>query len=180
MEVYLPIDSDKPTVRLSPLFRPSMAVLAKPMVDFPHGQTNTSKEKFPHVENDVPPLSSINLMRIGSNGRNNRGQSNGRFTNDNKLGREYAIQEASPSISSYKKHQPHDQVMQERDGSPGAFIVANERRGVLQLLSEEVRGEMLKQEVSKPVVDNCPPPMTQLMMNIMVWNCRGALSPKFS
>ena len=180
MEVYLPIDSNKPTVRLSPLFRPSMAVLAKPVVDFPHGQTNTSKEKFPHVENDVPPLSSINLMRIGSDGRNNRGQNNGRFTNDNKLGREYAIQEASPSISSYKKHQPHDQVMRERYGSPRAFIVANERRGVLQLLSEEVRGKMLKQEVSKPAVDNCPPPMTQLMMNIMVWNCRGALSPKFS
>ena len=39
---------------------------------------------------------------------------------------------------------------------------------------------MLKQEVSKPVVDNCPPPMTQLIMNIMVWNCRGALSPNFS
>lgn len=46
----------------------SMAVLAKSMVDFPHGQTNASKEKFSLVENDVPPLSSINLMRIGSDG----------------------------------------------------------------------------------------------------------------
>ena len=36
MEVYLPIVSNKPTARLSPPLRPSMVVLAKPVLDFPH------------------------------------------------------------------------------------------------------------------------------------------------
>lgn len=39
---------------------------------------------------------------------------------------------------------------------------------------------MLNQEVSKLAVDDCPLPITQLMRNIMLWNCRGALRPNFS
>lgn len=62
-------------------------------------------------------------------------------------------------------------------------MVAEKMMGVLVGQTREVvrmsRWNLMKEVVSLPPVDFYPPPIFCLIMNIITWNCRGALKPSF-
>ena len=85
LESHLPIYNHQCLNQVLTDIRPSMADMAKLMVDIPLRQTHISREKFPHLENNVPPLSSANFMRIDTSSQHNRVKDDGGGTNDVKM-----------------------------------------------------------------------------------------------
>lgn len=74
--------------------------MAKPTVAIPLRQTHTSREKFPHLENNVPLLSSANFMQIV--------EDDGGGTNDVKMAGESLSKKANPSLLSHKDQCAND------------------------------------------------------------------------
>ena len=134
--------------------------MAKPMVDIPLRQTHTSREKFPHLENNVPLLSSANFMRIVAD--------DGGGTNDVKM--------AGESLSK--------RLIQVFYPTKTSVLMIRSRKkeiGVLEHSMTLIHGEevssremkaarlaLLSQGVCEPTVDVILLPIICLMMNIMV------------
>jgi hypothetical protein len=51
--------------------------------------------------------------------------------------------------------------------------------GHTKKLLKEMGWSLLEQMRCLPQIDECPTPNNILMMNIILWNCRGALKPSF-
>lgn len=96
LESHLSIDNHHCLNRVLADIRPSMADMAKPMVDIPLKQTHTSREKFPHLENNVPPLSSIKFMQINTSSQHNGVTDDGGGTSDVKMAGESPSKKANP------------------------------------------------------------------------------------
>ena len=62
------------------------------------------------------------------------------------------------------------------DGSDGTCNGAHPGRGVHEVSFE---GHGMDQMRTLSSIDECPGPNLQLSMNIILWNCKGALNPNF-
>ena len=108
LESHLPIYNHQCSNQVLTDIRPSMADMAKLMVDIPLRQTHTSREKFPYLANNVPPLSSANFMRIDTSSQHNRVEDDGAGTNDVKMAGESPSKKANPSLLSHKDQCAND------------------------------------------------------------------------
>ena len=58
-------------------------------------------------------------------------------------------------------------------------LVLRQGEGFKKTLLKEIGWTMMDQMRTLPPIDECPDPNLQLSMNIILWNCRGALNPNF-
>ncbi|KAL4600045.1 hypothetical protein ACB092_11G169700 [Castanea dentata] len=102
LESHLSIDNHQCSNRVLAGIRPSMANMAKPMVDIPLKKTHTSKEKFLHLENNAPLLSFAKFMQINTSSQHNEVKDDGGGTNDVKMAGESPSKKANPSLLSHE------------------------------------------------------------------------------
>lgn len=53
-------------------------------------------------------------------------------------------------------------------------------RGQMKEMVRKTRWNLMEEAKYLPPFDECPTPNHCLVMNIIAWNCRGALKPSFS
>lgn len=90
-----------------------------------HVQANLSQERYPHWENIIPSTSTLNLNRIGPNGKENRDQDHGNETDGKKREWKHPNGGAKPVVAAEGELQIDAKIFCERDESPRTHRSAN-------------------------------------------------------
>ena len=115
LEPTKPMDGDYPPV----------TILTKPMMPSSNDQAHLSQERYPHWENIILSASTLNLNRIGPNGKENRDQDHGRETDGKKRKWKYPNGGANSTMVADEELQIDAKILHERDESPRTHRSAN-------------------------------------------------------
>uniref|UniRef100_A0A2N9IFC0 CCHC-type domain-containing protein n=1 Tax=Fagus sylvatica TaxID=28930 RepID=A0A2N9IFC0_FAGSY len=145
-----PLTKESRVLGLLPFFRSGVATVGKPLVGVLDGPTSTKTGEYTSVEDATVNISGASLVRIKSLRRRSQ---KGEF---------FLICQREMSMGIME----HTVTMMKGDGATKRFL-------------KEMGWSLMEQMRSLPQIDECPTPNLSLIMNIILWNCRGALNPNF-
>jgi hypothetical protein len=107
MEEHLSSHKREPVSRNSPILRPGLASVDKPLVGVHDGSPCPKKSSDFSVEDATINITGANLVRIKPLGGTSRKEDVGRSTNSSLLSGQSSSEEVTPSLSSKPPFQPH-------------------------------------------------------------------------
>ena len=179
LEKHFSTNKREPEARDSAILRSSMATLVKPLVEVPDGPPDTSTGEDLIMEDASLNISRANLMRIQPIRRADRTENASGSANCSSVPGEQIDQETDPGTSSEVFVQSPSLPTRVEYGHYGTHSDSDARKRPTKRVLKEMGWSLLEQMRTLPQIDECPTPDLSLLMNIIMWNCRGALNPNF-
>uniref|UniRef100_A0A2N9J135 Reverse transcriptase domain-containing protein n=1 Tax=Fagus sylvatica TaxID=28930 RepID=A0A2N9J135_FAGSY len=152
LEEHLPTDQGEPASGISSVLQSYVARVAEPMVGVFYGSSSTKSGEDPSVANTTFNFGRISLVQIESFRRDSQAPNASRSTD---YGREMRMGVME-----------HTTTLINENGATKRFL-------------KEMGWSLMEQMRSLPQIDECPTSDMSLIMNIILWNCKGALKLNF-
>nr|POF21014.1 hypothetical protein CFP56_57720 [Quercus suber] len=178
-EEYLSPYSKESRARIPPFHGFSVALMAESLVEIQNGFTNEARRKDDVMEDLPRRFFDAGLVCIGQTSELRGEENNGGATNCNQLVWEYVdtrliqvcmpVREFQILISSQVREMgvlEHSVVLTTSEGQTWANL-------------KEMGWSLILQGRTMPHQDKCPTSNQSVTLNIIEWNCYGAISPNF-
>ena len=179
MESHLSSNSQEQEKGVPALNRLGLAGMGKPLVAIPNGHSIKGGRKNLGVESIVSKFAGANFAKIKPSGGITI-KENGRNTDlCNKFDGVFGSHHSSPNVwGKHSIQSPHN-VQGSTDGDNGACNMFVETEGLAKTNMRNLSWKLLNQARNQLQVTKDPVTFLPVLMNIICWNCRGALNPRF-